>query len=354
MRIAIIYDKPVSTPQTHWLARSRSGAIAIPDTFTDAARYWLPREIGLMEDLLHEAGYDTIAYAAETIGSLVEFLLRERPDLIFNCCDTLQGRAAFESNVAAVFELMGIPFTGSSSLTLGMALNKAVAKSLFESHGVPTPPWVVLYPHDSVKASRLKFPMIVKPLLEDASIGIDAHSIVETPAALIERARFVWEEFLQPALAEEFIEGRELTVALLAVAADRLVALPVSEALFDGAPGDGRRLVTYEAKWLEDSPDYASTVTRCPADLSRDLEERVRHLAVRAATALQLRDYGRIDLRVRSSDGAPFVLEANPNPDLLNDSDFPKAAQAGGRTLGGVIAEIVERAKERGVRTQTG
>jgi len=342
MRIAIIYDKPhTATPQRHWLSRSRPDGSSIGETFTDASTFWLPQETGLIEDLLHEGGYETVAYAADDARGLVEFLSRESPDLIFNCCDTLRGRAAFELNVAAVFELFEIPFTGSSALTLGMALNKGVAKSLFAAHGIPTPPWVVLVPDaNPLEASRLRFPVIVKPIHEDASIGIDRHSIVETPTALLDRARFVWREFSQPALAEEFIDGRELNVALIGGAAERFVTLPISEVLFDGFPGRAYRLLTYEAKWLADSAEYQSTVSRCPAELAPDVAERVRHLALSAATAVQLRDYGRIDFRVRRSDGAVFVLEANPNPDLMGDSDFVRSAAAAGRTHASVVCEI--------------
>lgn len=349
MRVAIIYDKPrTATPQLHWLARSRPDGGPVGEKFTDVSTFWLPHETGLIEGLLHEGGYETVAYEADDARGLVEFLSRESPDLIFNCCDTLRGRAAFELNVAAIFELFEIPFTGSSALTLGMALNKGVAKSLFAAHGIPTPPWVVLVPGaDPLETAHLRFPVIVKPIHEDASIGIDRHAIVDTRAALLERARFVWREFSQPALAEEFIEGREVNVALIGTAAQRFVTLPISEVLFDGFPAGAHRLLSYEAKWLADSPEYRSTVSRCPAELAPDVADRVRLLALNAATAVQLRDYGRIDFRIRRSDDAVFVLEANPNPDLMGDSDFVKSAAAAGRTHASVVREIVERALAR-------
>jgi D-alanine-D-alanine ligase len=113
--------------------------------------------------------------------------------------------------------------------------------------------------------------MIVKPLNEDASIGIDTHSIVEAEASLIERVRFVWDEFRQPSLPEEFIDGRELNVAVLAVAPERFMTLPISEVLFRGFPGLKYHILTYEAKWMVDSPYYSSTVPRCPAELSPEL-----------------------------------------------------------------------------------
>jgi D-alanine-D-alanine ligase len=349
MRIAIVYNEPQpSTPQEHWLARSSSEGTVVAETFMDASEYGVLQETQLIEGFLRDGGYETILHAAHDPGDLVEFLVRERPDLIFNCCETFRGNAALEMNVAAVFELLEIPFTGSSALTLGMALNKSVAKALFVSHGVPTPPWAVMSPRSSPEgAGRLRFPVIVKPLNEDASIGIDTHSIVEGEASLIERVQFVWDEFRQPSLAEEFIDGRELNVAVLAAAPERLTTLPISEILFRGFPGLKYQMLTYEAKWMVDSPYFSATVPRCPAELSPELAAQVRDVALHAAAALQLRDYGRIDFRVRASDGAVFVLEANPNPDITFDSGFVRAAQASGRTHAGVIREIVERAKER-------
>jgi len=354
MRVAIVYNEPKpSTPQEHWLARSSSEGTVVAETFTDASEYGVLQETQLIEGFLRDGGYDTMLCAADDPSGLVEFLVRERPDLIFNCCETFRGHAAFEMNVAAIFELLGVPFTGSSALTLGMALNKSVAKALFVSHGVPTPPWAVISPHGSSEgAGRLRFPVIVKPLSEDASIGIDTHSIVEGQASLIERVRFVWDEFRQPSLAEEFIDGRELNVAVLAVAPERFMTLPISEVLFSGFPDRKYHILTYEAKWMVGSPYYTSTVPRCPAELSPDLAEQIRSVALNAAAAVQLRDYGRIDFRVRTSDSAVFVLEANPNPDITFDSGFVRAAQASGRTHAGVIREIVERAKERALFDQ--
>jgi len=349
MRIAIVYNEPKpSTPQEHWLSRSSSEGTTVAETFIDSSEYGVLEETQLIEGFLREGGDDTMLYAAEDPGALVEFLVRNRPDLIFNCCETFHGDAALEMNVAAIFEILGIPFTGSPALTLGMCLNKSVAKALFVSHGVPTPPWAVIPPHGtSEDAGRLKFPVIVKPLSDDASNGIDTHSIVETEAVLMDRARFVWNEFRQPALAEEFIEGREINVAVLAVSPDRFVTLPVSEVLFNDFPNQKYHLLTYEAKWMVESPYCISTVPRCPAELSPELAEETRTIALKAAAALQMRDYGRIDFRIRSSDNAVFVLEANPNPDITFDSGFVRAAQASGRTHGGVIREIAERAKER-------
>lgn len=356
MRIAVLYNQPETSPaEQHWLSRSGSEAKSLPSTFTDTSESGVVQEARLIERFLSEAGHETVLYPVSEATGLVDILRRGRPDLIFNCCEALRGNARLEMNVAAVFEILEIPFTGSPALTLGMALNKGIAKALFAAHGVATPPWAVLPPQSSFElAARLRYPVIVKPLNEDASAGIDIHSIVEDDAGLMSRVRFVWEEFRQPALAEEFIDGRELNVAVLAANPETFIPLPVSEILFEGFPHPKHHIVTYEAKWMADSPYYASTVPCCPARLDPALEKGVQGVALRVAAAVGLRDYGRIDLRVRASDNAVFAIEANPNPDISADSGFVRAAKASGRTHSSVILEIVERALERARRQAYG
>ena len=323
MRIAIVHNRP------HELQ--------------GAADWGVIQQVREIETALSEGGHRILLHSVENLSGLVHFLECERPELIFNCCES----SALEMKVAAALEMSGIPLTGSPALALGMALDKNITKSLFVAHGVPTAPWIVLSPaYEAQAVERLSFPAIVKPLAEDASVGIGAGSVVENPDNMVERARFIWREFGQPALVEEFIDGRELNVALLANSPEAFEMLPVSEIVFSGFPGR-HRVVTYDAKWLADSPEFSATAPQCPAELTPELEREFRAIALRAAAALQLSDYCRIDLRVRSSDTAIFVLEANPNPDISRDSGFARSALASGRTYAGVICEIVERAIER-------
>jgi D-alanine-D-alanine ligase len=349
MRVAIVYNQPnPCSPRNHWLSRSRSEGTIIAETFQDASEYDVLLEVQLIEGFLRESGHEVVLHGVDDPGGLWTFLERQRPALIFNCCESLRGNARLEMNVAAIFEILDIPFTGSPALTLGMALNKGIAKALFAAHGVPTPPWTVVSPTSGAdRADCLSYPLIVKPVEEDASIGIDTHSVVHSRSSLMERVHFVWTEFHQPALVEEYIDGRELNVAMLATSPDQFVTLPISEIDFEGFPGGNYPILTYEAKWMADSPYYISTVPQCPANLAPQLEEQVRSTALQAAAALRLRDYGRIDFRVRASDNAVFVLEANPNPAITADSGFIRAARASGRTHAGVICEIAERALER-------
>jgi D-alanine-D-alanine ligase len=179
----------------------------------------------------------------------------------------------------------------------------------------------------------------------DASNGITAHSVVSNVKELVRRVRFVRDTFAQSALVEEFIDGRELNVALLAVSPTQWAVLPVAEIVFQNF-GDRPRIVGYEAKWVPGTVEYNGTVPKCPADLPDELAAEIRELAVRAARVLGLRDYGRVDLRLRA-DNVPFVLEGNPNPDISHDAGFARSALASGRTHEQAILEMVARAIER-------
>jgi D-alanine-D-alanine ligase len=244
-----------------------------------------------------------------------------------------------------MYELFGIEYTGSPTLALGLALDKALTKSVFESRGIPTPKHQ-LFKEPGRVDSNLKFPLIVKPVHEDASIGIDANAIVYDEAALRGRVRFILHEFEQPALAEEYIDGRELNVAVIATSDGNMQTLPISEITFDKMPEGAPRIVSYEAKWIEESPMYQTTVPVCPAPLSEAVAAEARRIALGAARAVGLRDYGRVDMRLDANDQL-FVLEANPNPDISEDAGFMRAARTSGRTFDGTINEILDFAIAR-------
>jgi len=322
----------------------------MPEDFVDSSEYEVVRQAKRIEEILNEAGFDTVLYAASDPVRLCGFLLQERPDLIFNCCETLGGKSKLEMNVAALFELLDIPFTGTSALGIALANDKGIAKSLFRNQGVLTPSWQTFAPGSEIIPLEFSFPAIVKPIHEDASIGIDLNSIVEDQSSVAERVRFVWKEFGQAALAEEFIDGKEFNVSLLASPGGELRALPISEIVFDGFPNDKYRIVTFAAKWMTDSPQFATTVPRCPADIPLELEKTVQSLAVKAAEAVRMRDYGRIDFRVRASSGEVFVTEANPNPDINEDAGLARSARASGRTYAGLICEILDRTIDRSMK----
>ena len=346
MRIALIYNEPKHTaPDDHWLSKSGT---QLSEDFKDASEFGVLEEIESIAAALREGGHTvTIFSVDDDIERLVSFLEEHRPEAIFNLCESVLGRADLEMCIAGVYDLFGIPYTGAGTMALGIALNKAVSKAIFAANNIPTPRFALFDTAETAgKDFSLTYPLIVKPVREDASIGIDNNSIVTTVEALNERIAFVHREFKQPALVEEYIDGRELNVAVLAAQDGTFETLPISEILFDAMPEGNPRIVSYEAKWVEDSPLYKTTIPKCPADLSEAIAAQARSIALKAANAVGLRDYGRIDMRLRD-DGALFVLEANPNPDISQDAGFIRACLTSGLTHSEAINSIASQAVRR-------
>jgi len=170
---------------------------------------------------------------------------------------------------------------------------------------------------------------------------------VHDEAALKKRVRFVWREFCQPALVEEFISGREFSVSVLATSPSDFTVLAIGEIAYEGLAPGRPQILGYDAKWDDTAPFTQAMAVRCPAALDKKTAERIRRVVLDVAKMVGLRDYGRVDLRLRESDQTLFVLEVNPNPDLNNECVFMQAARASGRTNEGTICEIAERAIER-------
>lgn len=339
MRIAIIHD---------WLRRSNENEHPAKVVSHDEVELELIRELDVVRTSLASAGHNAVIFSADNAQHLCDFLSTRRPQLIFNLCEAFAGTSAFEMNVAALFELHGIAFTGCPALTLGLSLNKPLTKAVLTAHGIPTPAHVVVDPSTTpLTVGDLTFPLIAKPVAEDASLGIDDGAVVDDIAALAERVEFLWREFRQPALVEEFIAGREFCVSVLATSPTDFVTLPIVEISFDRLPRGRPQIFGYDAKWDPTAAFNLTMATRCPARIDKKTADEIRRTALNVARTVGLRDYGRVDFRLRESDNALFVLEVNPNPDLSDECAFMRAARATGRTTEGTICEIVERAIER-------
>lgn len=348
-RVALVYNQPSANSEAvAWLSRASGSHGTAQADVHDWSEYGVLDQVRDIEASLRQCGVEPVTHAATTVADLVDFLTRVQPEVVFNCCESLGGTAALEAGVASIFDLCGVAYTGSPALTLGMALDKGVAKSLFRAAGVPTPPFAVMRDETGFALARdLAYPLIVKPLAEDASIGIDAGSVVHEESALRTRVRALWQAFEQPALVEEFIDGRELNVALLADPAGAWQVLPVADIPFESLPPGVPAIVSYDAKWAPRSAEYRATPARCPAPLDAGLEWRVGQVSIAAAQAVGLRDYGRVDLRLRAADAALFVLEVNPNPDLSVDAGFMRAGIAGGLTVSSIVERILACALAR-------
>lgn len=278
-----------------------------------------------------------------------------KPDVVFNLCESIGGDNRFEPLLPMMLEREGIAFTGSGPLTLALALHKHKAKDVLRARGVPTPEAVYLATPDVTRV-RLPFPLIVKPSREDASVGIYGDSVVHDRAALEQRVTFVLSRYRQGALVERYIEGREIYVSMLdrpLVAGDGAAprgpqVLPFFEIDFSDMPPGRPRIVSFEGKWVEDSDEFRGTKPIPCTNLSPEMVETISRTALSAFEALELRDYGRLDIRFDTDTQVPYVIDVNPNCDLSDVAGgFAKAARAAGLGYDDVILRIVELALQR-------
>jgi D-alanine-D-alanine ligase len=290
----------------------------------------------------------------DDIGALVGAIQRFEPDAVMNIVEHFGDDPAGEVHVAGLFELLGVPYTGARPRGLALCQRKAQTKAVLAAAGLPTARYLVVSgrPGDQRAPAdhRLRYPLIVKPALGDASIGIELASVVHDHAALDARIAHVFDEYDMPALVEEYVDGREIHCAIVGNAPAE--PLPLFEMEFEDRIEDGRvlpKIITYGAKWDPRSRDFYTMDARCPArDLTPEVEARVRQVALRAWRTVELRDYARIDMRLDPATGEPFVLDVNPNPDLADEGAFMTCAVASGRTFAGTLDEIVGFALERG------
>jgi D-alanine-D-alanine ligase len=302
-----------------------------------------------LESALQSLGHESSRLAvADAVEPLVHALQTDEPDLVFNLCESFGGKSALESNVAALLNLLDLRYTGSSPAGLLVAGDKSLTKKILGFHGIKTPQFATVYRGAVDWAGDISFPVIVKPPQEDASLGINAASVVREIKDLLSRIHELQEEYQQPVLVEEFIDGREFYVGV--VGNESAQALPVIELDFTGFPEDRPRIASWEAKWGEDGEgsgaEYAGTKSIFPTNLDEGLRERMQSIAVEAFNALRLRDYGRIDLRV-SSEGEIYVIEVNPNCYLEQEAEFARAAKEAGLEYEALIGRILELATAR-------
>jgi len=294
-------------------------------------------------EALQEAGYQV---AQVPIRDGVESALAAYPPTkwdVFNLGEGLDGKLFEEARIAWALEAKGYHFTGSGGDAIARSTHKAQTKSLLTTHGVPTPQWWLFRHPDEVDDPKadLVFPLIIKPVAEDASIGVGPDAIVHTARALRERVAYVVERYRQAALAEAFVDGRELNAALWGKSPD---VLPLAEIDFSAFDDPYDRIVSFAAKWEADSFEYHHTPPLCPAPVDARLAARIAETGRRAWTAIGCRGYARVDIRV---DGkrTPYVVEVNCNPDLSPDAGFYNTARVAGYSYADMATHILETAR---------
>lgn len=331
-KVAIIYndDMEMRHVKEHNIIMSWQGVVDTANTVNEA---------------LISEGISTVLISLKNdVEDFISIIKNENPDIIFNLCEGALGKSIFEMNVAALLELFGYRFTGSGPLTLGLALHKGRAKDMLSANNISTAPYLVFNEVPSRLYKGLRFPLIVKPIQEDASIGIDEEAVVKNMTGLKKRVDYALKTYNQPVIVEEYIDGREFNVAVIGNHKPKV--LPISEIDFSQISECHSKICSYDAKWTTDSPIYLKTLPVCPADISRELEQELFTLALKTYNVLGCRDYARIDIRM-GEDGIPKVLEINPNPDISPNAGFARSANAGGLSYSKLIFEIVKAACDR-------
>jgi D-alanine-D-alanine ligase len=275
-------------------------------------------------------------------------LTAARPDLVMNIAEGLTGDFR-ESYIPLLCERLGLPYTGSDPLTLGICLNKMRAKEILQSYQIATPPFQVFRPHEPVETGHVIFPAIVKPVAEGSSKGIDNRSVVKDPT---EARNVISEKLLkyqQPVIVESFLTGDEFTVALWGNG-DAVEVLPIVSICFDQLPPGAWPMYSYEAKWIWDVPEKPLQIFHCPAKISSQLKAEIESVAKRAYHILGVRDWCRIDVRL-DAHGVPNIIELNPLPGILpnpeDNSCFPKAARTAGYSYVEMIGKLISIASQR-------
>jgi D-alanine-D-alanine ligase len=298
---------------------------------------------------LQDAGYRVAP--VPIVSSVEEALAPHPPDqwLVFNLGEGLEGRLFEEARIAWALEAMGYRFTGADGDALAWSTHKARTKKRLHAAGIATPRWRV-FGHEYDGGSKqdhgngsLSFPLIVKPLAEDGSLGIGPDAVVRTPEALRQRVAYVLGNYRQMALVEEFVEGREFNVSLWG---DPVQLLPLAEVDLSAFARPCQRIVSFAAKWEVESYPYSHTPVTCPADVEPAHGQAIAAVARQTWSSLGCRGYARVDMRV-ADDGTPYVLEVNCNPDISPEAGFFRAAQAAGYDYPAMVGRILEMARER-------
>jgi len=296
------------------------------------------KTIECLKTALESAGHKIILIggACQLISRITNDDLKV--DIVFNISEGFKGRNR-ESQVPAILDLYNIPFVGADALTLGVTLDKVMAKKCFIADGLPTARYFKATSEDDLfELNTIGFPLFVKTLHEGTSKGITQSSRVENFKQLKAQVEHICRNYKQPALVEEFIKGTEFTVGI--IGNNPPIAMPVVQYAIAGKTTLGNEFYTYRHV-VQKSVEYI-----CPAPIDEKLATSLQDLAVRAYKAVDCRDFGRVDFRVDDA-GKPYVLEINPLPNLSPDDVFVLFARVKGMTYNQIINKILDEALVR-------
>ena len=299
---------------------------------------------------LAEAGHTVDLHGVHGVEvyAVLTHVRTEKYDLLFNLCESMDNNSLNEPTFAGLLDLFGIRYTGADLLALASCLHKQRTKDILLAHNVPTPPYRYLIDSAALAdpaLDALDYPWFVKLAHEDASLGITEANVVHDAMQLRARSRELIAEYNQAVIAERYVEGREINVTVIGNG-PAARTLPLHEIDFAAMPADRPHIVSYAAKWEEGHVDYAGTKPVPLRAATPELIQAVEQVALDAYRAIELRDYGRVDLRVDAA-GQPWVIDVNPNPDISPDAGVTRAAAAAGMSYPQLVAEIAAIALAR-------
>lgn len=281
---------------------------------------------------------------ADDLFAFQRKLRRLNPDVVFNLYDDVVHGALYEMRLAALVRMMGFPMTGSGALALGLTRYKHMSASVLAGAGIPIPPnTAILETVSAVDSHEWDFPLMVQPSQEHAGIGMDRNSLVNSKKALRAKVREILQTLNQPALAQRFLPGREFNVGM--IGGNRMRVLPLAEVDYSALPEDIPPIMSYAAKWLENTVEYQKTRVICPAEVEPELAHRVGQVALQAFRAVGGRGYGRVDVRL-DEQGQPCVLDVNCNPCLTEEMGIARSAEQAGISYPQLLQMIIRFAME--------
>ena len=267
------------------------------------------------------------------------------PDVLFNLVEQFKNNPGFDQNIVSLLEMQGIPFTGCGATGLVLCKHKGISKKILGYHGIHVPNFVVIPRGQGIaRLKRPKFPILVKPVKEEASYGISQASFVEADEQFRERVAFIHEKYDSDVIAEEYIEGRELYVSLMGNV--RLTVLPIRELVFREVPPNEPKIATYKAKWDDDYRKRWGLKNQPAEGLDPALVTHIEETCKRIYRLLTIDGYARIDLRL-AADNKVYFIEANPNPHLASDEDFAQSAEKAGLKYPQLIDRIIRLGMKR-------
>lgn len=312
----------------------------------DYASYWKTPEWKIESDIrttLLNLGHEVTPFGIHNnIDPLIDTIREKKPDLVFNLSEAFDGKRDFEPHLVSMLELLGIPYTGSGPAGLRLCKDKGLTKEILSYHRLHIPKFVVAKrtsPPRSLK--RFEYPAFIKPLNLEASEGISQYSFVSNEKEALERVRYIHEKLESDAIIEEYIEGRELYVGILGN--EKLAVFPTRELFFKEVPDGEPKIATFRAKWDKEYRKKWGIASGFAASMPASVTEKLEDVCKKIYRLLQIRGYGRIDLRVKEN-GEIYFIEANPNPSIAKNEDFALAAGKAGLDYSELIAKIISLA----------